>query len=397
MIQKACTAFIIALFVNMSGAFAQNLPDSTSANSDSNATKERTFKQKADSFNVFMERVIQLFPVPIFSISKETGMLFGLTKFNDFNVGSKESTDSLAQPSTFTGLIYYTQKEQFKVNFETDIMFRENSKNVKGRITFLNFPLLFYGVGNETVKADAATVLYESFEFVGSYNHRIKPNFFGGITYKYLNDIKVEYTDTTESTPLVPDYDVSQNKGLRSGLGFQFTYEGRDNRLNPFKGAYMNAEFDFFEDWLGSDFNYNRLIVDLRKYIPLIDSNKLILATQVIGEFVTDGANIQALPALGGPDWGARGVYFGRFRDKSSLTANMELRFPLFWILGGTAFGGVGQVGPNLAAFDWNGNHYTYGGGLRLMVSSKNRVNLRLDMGFSEDDSAFILSFSEAF
>ena len=394
---KSISLISVLITVAISGSWANITIESNRIQTDSVLTEKKTFKQKADSFNLFMERVIQLFPVPIFSISKETGMLFGLTKFNDFNMGSTESQDSIAQPSTFTGLIYYTQKKQFKINFETDIMFRENSKNVKGRITFLNFPLLFYGVGNETIKADAVTVLYETFEFVGSYSHRVKPNFFAGITYKYLNDIKVEYTDTTETSPLIHNYNVSQNKGLRSGLGVHFTYEGRDNRLNPFHGSYMNVEFDFFKSWLGSDFNYNRLIIDLRKYIPLIDSNKLVLATQVIGEFVSDGANIQALPALGGPNWGARGVYFGRFRDKSSLTANMELRFPLFWILGGTAFAGVGQVGPNLAAFDWSGNHYTYGGGLRLMVSSKNRVNLRLDMGFSKDDSAFILSFSEAF
>ena len=180
-------------------------------------------------------------------------------------------------------------------------------------------------------------------------------------------------------------------------MGLVFTYEGRDNRLNPFKGSYFNVELEFFENWLGSKFQYTRLFVDARKYVSLIKGDKLILAGQVLGEFVTDGTNIQGLPALGGPDWGSRGVYFGRFRDKQSLAGNLELRFPLFWIFGGTLFGGVGQVQPSLAEFKWNKNHFIYGTGLRVMVSSKNRVNLRFDLGFSQDNVAFIVDFSEAF
>jgi outer membrane protein assembly factor BamA len=190
---------------------------------------------------------------------------------------------------------------------------------------------------------------------------------------------------------------VTKNAGVTSGYGMLFTYEGRDNRLNPFKGAYFNFELEFFQDWLGSNFAYTRMYIDIRKYVSVIKDGKLVLAGQVLGEFVTDGANIQGLPALGGPDWGARGIYFGRFRDQSSLAGNIEARFPLFWIFGGTVFGGMGQVQPNLAQFKWEKNHYVYGLGLRVMVSSKNRVNLRFDLGFSKDNVAFIVDFAEAF
>ena len=369
--------------------------DSASAN---NSSDTLTFGDKANMFNSKMEVLIQYIPVPVFSYSEETGMLFGITKFNDFNIGDTlPSSVGKTQPSMVSALVYYTQKKQFKINVETDLMFHQNKQNLKARATYLNFPLLFFGVGNDTKIEDGVSVLYEDVQFAGSFSQRIHKNIYAGPSYKYLNSLRVEYTDSTDDSPIIDSVDISENIGLTSGLGAVFTYEGRDNRLNAFKGSYVKIEVEFFEKWVGSDFEYIRMFIDMRKYVPLLKNNKLILAGQILGEFVTDGANIQGLPNIGGPDWGSRGIYYGRFRDESSLAGNLELRFPLFWIFGGTVFGGVGQVQPTLANFTWSGNHYILGGGLRLMVSSKNRVNLRFDFGISKDDTAFIIAFGEAF
>ena len=377
--------------------------DSTSTSADTSSTEKKSFADKANQFNAFMEKAIVYIPVPIFSISKETGKLFGITKFNDFKIGVANKKDSvITQPSTVSGLIYFTEKKQFKVNVEMDLMLKENKNNLKSRFTYFSFPLLFYGVGNDTKKEDAKTVLYETVEFEGSWKHQFKPKHFAGIKYLYSNALTVAYNDSDEfkqgepPTYVPPRYDVGVNAGLTSGAGVIYMYEGRDNRLNAFTGMYVNVEYNFYTDWLGADFNYDHLVIDVRKYFTLLDTNRLILATQFVSEFVSKGANIQGLAALGGPN-GVRGIYYGRYRDYSSAQLNAELRFPLFWIIGGTVFGGMGQVAPSLGNFAFNKNHYTYGGGLRLMISSKNRVNLRLDFGFSGDENTFVLGFSEAF
>jgi hypothetical protein len=79
------------------------------------------------------------------------------------------------------------------------------------------------------------------------------------------------------------------------------------------------------------------------------------------------------------------------------MSAQVELRFPIFWIIGGAIFGAGGQVMREVNDFAFSRNHYAWGGGLRLMISSKNRVNMRLDVGVGEDITTFTLGFSEAF
>lgn len=74
-----------------------------------------------------------------------------------------------------------------------------------------------------------------------------------------------------------------------------------------------------------------------------------------------------------------------------------ELRFPIFWILGGVVFGGLGQVAPKYEQLALNELHYTYGFGLRLKVDSEHDVTRRFDFGFSNDQKIFMMNFSEAF
>ena len=92
-----------------------------------------------------------------------------------------------------------------------------------------------------------------------------------------------------------------------------------------------------------------------------------------------------------------RGSYLGRYRSNVSLITQAEARFPIFWIFGGTLFCGAGQVSTDYTKIKLGNFHANYGVGLRLKVDSAHDVNLRFDLGFSEDQTLFIMNFSEAF
>ena len=92
-----------------------------------------------------------------------------------------------------------------------------------------------------------------------------------------------------------------------------------------------------------------------------------------------------------------RGIYEGRYRDFSSSSGQLELRFPIVWIIGGVVFGGIGETAEDFSKYSFDQMHWAAGGGLRLMVDSEHRINIRLDYGFSKDDHTIYFGFMEAF
>jgi len=61
------------------------------------------------------------------------------------------------------------------------------------------------------------------------------------------------------------------------------------------------------------------------------------------------------------------------------------------------AFAGIGDVAPAPSKLTLAGNLWSAGLGFRFMVDSRERVNLRVDFGFGNDDSGFYISLGEAF
>ena len=92
-----------------------------------------------------------------------------------------------------------------------------------------------------------------------------------------------------------------------------------------------------------------------------------------------------------------RGIYIGRFRDKTMIEGQVEFRFPIYWLFSGTLFSGLGEVAPEFENYTLQGLKWTYGAGLRLNVNQATRSNVRFDVGFFEHKPLFFYNFTEAF
>ncbi|MCS7086512.1 MAG: BamA/TamA family outer membrane protein, partial [Bacteroidia bacterium] len=92
-----------------------------------------------------------------------------------------------------------------------------------------------------------------------------------------------------------------------------------------------------------------------------------------------------------------RGYFRDRFRDKHYAAAQIEYRAPLFWRLGAALFAGVGDVSQHPLSFRYSTLKHSVGAGLRFMADRKERVNLRFDFAVGRNETAFYLSFGEAF
>jgi outer membrane translocation and assembly module TamA len=92
-----------------------------------------------------------------------------------------------------------------------------------------------------------------------------------------------------------------------------------------------------------------------------------------------------------------RGYPKNRFRDNHFMGTQVEYRFPLFWRFGMTTFAGFGDVFSRPQDLSWRTTKYTVGAGLRFMVNSAERLNIRLDYGYGSQGGYFWFSVAEAF
>ena len=357
------------------------LPDTTSSLS------------KLDHFNKKMERLVRIFPLPMVSYSSETDWLIGLTKINSFRIGAQDQYDESIQPSQITALAYFTLNKQYKAVLTSDLMFGDNRYESFTQFMFVDFPNYYYGLGDYTKEEDMCWVETENFSFEQSFGYKINKAWYVGLRYHYNNYYKVD--SIPHAAACTFDFsELQKNKGPQSGLGFKISRETRDNRLNAQKGSLVYFEFMNYGKWIGSNFAYNSFLFDFRKYITPI--KWLTIAGQFYAEAKFGDVPVQSLALMGG-DNRMRGIYIGRFRDKTMIEGQVELRIPIYWIFSGTVFSGLGEVAPALGDFTWQGVKWTYGFGLRLSVNEATRTNIRFDVGFFEHSPLFFFTFSEAF
>ena len=195
-------------------------------------------------------------------------------------------------------------------------------------------------------------------------------------------------------------------------LGAVAQYDSRDNVFYPNRGVFFKlsaaaawtSKVDIPE---GQQAAINGLLAaDLRQYIPL--PHDLIVAWQLKAQLMLSEYDIShitmypLLPRLGGQD-GIRGVNGDMFRDDIMMALQAELRYPIWSILRGTVFVGVGDV------YDYHNWHWAipkvgYGIGVRATIN-KAKVNIRFDIARSNVDPrwnninaySFYLTATEAF
>ena len=332
-------------------------------------------------------RVMQYSPAPIISYSTETSWVFGLAKFNAFDLNKK---DTISKPSSVSEVVGFSFEGQMYLDVSANFHWNEN-KNI-GEFTFAleKFPRQFWGVGNEINQDTSALVTKSFLKLSPTFKRMVLPNFYIGINYTYYNVFDINYTlDSIRHADVYRGYDG----GLNSGFGLLLTYDSRDNIYNAGKGMYIQFESEYYAKIFGSKFVFNRYKFDIRKYHPV---GKFTFAYQMVTESNFGDVPVYSNAMMGG-SYRMRGYYKGQYRDNVIIDGQFEIRRHLFWLLGATAFVSIGQVAPTYADFNKDNFRMAAGGGLRLMVDKVHKTNLRFDMGFGQNTYAFFFGFSEAF
>jgi len=327
--------------------------------------------------------------LPLIFSTPETSWGFGGATNVTFRFKGQKPT---ARPSQFQVGFAYTLNQQFLSYLPFQLFFKDEKYKFYGELGYYRFVYFFFGNGSETLEENEEkfNVNFPRVRLNGLYG--INKKWFVGLRY-WLDDydiVGVEeggLLDTDESI-------IGREGGLLSGGGIVVNYDTRDHLFTPSKGILAELVLFANDKILGSDFNFQKLYLDVAAYFPM-GKNKTF-AAQIYTELTGGNPPFNQLSLLGGPKR-MRGYLEGRFRDKQYLTTQVEYRFPLFWRFGMTAFATTGRVGPTIGDLFNDSWDYTYGLGLRVLLDDKARINLRIDAGFGRETSGFYLTIGEAF
>ncbi|MBN2667880.1 MAG: BamA/TamA family outer membrane protein [Bacteroidales bacterium] len=349
--------------------------------------KKDTVIQKFIEVNNKIYKFMQKAPAPIITYSTETDWVFGLAKFSAFRLSKK---DTISQPSSISGTVGFSLNNQAFLGIGNKFYFNENKYITTIEFRLEKFPRQFFGVGNEiNVTSAMVTASYAYLNFI--LKRKIFKNIFAGFNYNYSDYFNIDYQ--YDFLPVLNEA-IGWNGGVASGFGITVEYDSRDNVYNAMKGYYLNFVSTHFSRNIGSDYDFNRYILDFRTY-------KTIFGNKVLAYQAYTQTNIGAIPFylmsfMGGTER-MRGYYEGQYRDKTIVDTQLEYRFPLFWLIGGVVYTSAGLIGPSYSELAFDDLKYTVGGGIRLMVDQKHKTNLRFDFGFGKNTVAMFFGFSEAF
>jgi len=96
---------------------------------------------KLNKINASLEWYMKYFPIPFLSYSNETNWLFGISKFNAFQMSRGDEKDTITQPSSINAFGYFTFNNQYKAAVESNLMLNKNKALWETTIAYTKYPL----------------------------------------------------------------------------------------------------------------------------------------------------------------------------------------------------------------------------------------------------------------
>jgi outer membrane protein assembly factor BamA len=251
----------------------------------------------------------------------------------------------------------------------------------------------FYGIGPNAGQRGQSIQLQEKGNLaIAQGQYRIAPNLYAGVRSIFL-DLD---TGIHRPEPRFPEREIPEREFHTRlvTMGPSFAWDRRDNLFTPRSGELISATWMFSRPGLGSDFDYNKLTIAANVYRSLGKNSVIAAHASLCG--TSKGGPFYDV-CLYGARGDLRGYEAGRFRDRASWTAQVELRQHLFGRFGVAAFGGLGGIAPDLSSLGSTTFLPAAGIGLRYRASKQTPINFRVDFAVGKDSKAIYLSLGEAF
>jgi len=291
----------------------------------------------------------------------------------------------------------YSQNKQFFLPIQANIWLKNNKIDIMTDWHFDIFPQVTYGLGGYTSDTgpDSTAIDYTYIRLYQSVMKVIATDMFVGIGY----DLDYYWNIALHTQPgVISDFQKYgyNSRSVASGITLNFLYDTRRNSINPSPGYYANVVLRSNFTFIGSDNNWQSLLVDGRKYIHFPNNSNNTLAFWTYDWFTLSGkppylnlANTACDTYLNM----GRGYVLGRYRGQNLLYLETEYRFGVTrnGLLGGVVFlNGQSYSEPVSNKFEVISPGY--GVGLRIKLNKFSKTNIALDYGWGTHGSQGIFA-----
>ncbi len=326
------------------------------------------------------EREVRFTVLPFVGYTLQTRLAAILAGNIAFYVDDDDETNQSAVSTS----ISYTQNNQIIFPVFTNIWTRKNKFNLLGIWRYYKYPESTYGLGGYTSLKIANKLDYSYIIFREAVlRHFSNSYFYAGLGYNLSYHINITESDNSDGKLTdFTKYGKTKNS-VSSGISFHALYDKRGNTINPPKGMYASVTFCPFTTLLGSNNNWQSLVIDFRKYFKMPHS-KNVLAFWNYNWFTNGKAPYLDLPSTGWDSFSniGRGYIQSRLRGTNLLYLEAEYRFRITHngLLGGVVFSNAQSVS------DWPSNQFTViypaiGSGIRIKLNKHSNTNLSIDYG----------------
>lgn len=338
----------------------------------------------------------QFFFYPVIGYRPETGIEFGVAPLYVYY--AKEDTSNRLSEINAYG--FMTLKSQYGLRVDHAIYSDKDKWFFLGDLNFEQFPLKYYGIGNDVPEDNIALVDATQIRIRERVLRRLAENFYLGLETDFvsLRNVSFEDPDSNQNVDFPLPFGAEGTTNL--GLGLGLVFDQRRNVLNERDAFFSEVAFLDYNTFWKSDVEFSSVISDTRFFKSFNKRN--VLAMQLMGEFNFGGdIPFNQLSQMGGENI-MRGYFRGRFRDENQIAAQVEYRMLPLGLgfskrLGTTVFAGVGDVFSEWNELEMKEVKWAAGVGARFLLFQQKDVYLRFDYAITPDENGFYIGVGEAF
>lgn len=360
-------------------------PDSTSSSSPKNIisrvieyfnNSNREHKDKAFDFSVIGG--------PHYSSDTKFGL--GLVAAGIYSTNRNDSLTPLSNVTLYGDV---STSGFYKIGIRGNNIFDRDRYRLNYKAYFSSMPSYFWGIGYDNDRNDNNETRYKRLqsELIIDFLYRLADNLYLGPA--------MHFNYTKGSTKDGVSQALWNGEDMRTfsyGIGLTLSYDTRDHLTNPYKGCYIGIEQRFYPRWLGNSYRFSSTQFTANYYKSVWKGG--VIAGQLHAMLTYGNTPWGMLATFGGSDR-MRGYFEGRYCDKNEIDATIELRQHVWRRNGVVAWVGAGTIFPYFSKLQLRRVLPNYGIGYRWEF--KNRVNVRLDLGFGKGQKGFVFNINEAF